>query len=81
MVEDTVKRWDRLDILVQNAFSVVGGESRIHDTAEHVDEADWDWGMNVLAKALYLGAKHAVPHMRTGGVRCWLQPRCHQCRR
>ena len=67
MVDDAVTRWGRLDILVQNAFSVVGGESRIHGTAEQVDEADWDWGMSVLAKALYLGAKHAVPHMRSGG--------------
>lgn len=67
MVEEAVTRWGRLDILVQNAFSVIGGESRIHGSAEQVEEADWDWGMNVLARALYLGAKHAVPHMRSGG--------------
>ena len=67
MVEEAVTRWGRLDILVQNAFSVVGGASRIHGTAEQVEEADWDWGMNVIARALYLGVKHAVPHMRQGG--------------
>ncbi|MDA1296662.1 MAG: SDR family oxidoreductase [Chloroflexi bacterium] len=67
MVEEAVTRWGRLDILVQNAFSVIGGESRIHGSAEQVEEADWDWGMNVLARALFLGAKHAVPHMRSGG--------------
>ena len=67
MVEHAAGQWGRVDILVQNAFSVVGGESRIHGTAETVGEADWDWGMNVLAKALYLGAKYAVPHMRKGG--------------
>ncbi len=67
MVDDAVQRWGRVDILIQNAFSVVGGESRIHGTAESVEEADWDWGMSVLTKALYLGAKHAVPHMRKGG--------------
>ncbi len=66
-ISDAVETWGRLDILVQNAFSVVGGESRIHGTAEQVDEADWDWGMDVLVKALYLGAKHAVPHMRRNG--------------
>ncbi len=68
MVGEAVEKWGRLDILVQNAFSVVGGESRIHGSAEQVDEMDWDWGMNVLVKALYLGAKHAVPHMRKTGA-------------
>ena len=67
MIQAAVDEWDRLDILVQNAFSVLGGESRIHGTAESVEEADWDWGMDVLAKALYLGTKHAVPHMRKSG--------------
>lgn len=67
MIGEAVDAWGRLDILVQNAFSVVGGESRIHGTAEQVEEQDWDWGMNVLAKALYLGARHAVPLMRSGG--------------
>lgn len=68
MIGEAVEQWGRLDILVQNAFSVVGGESRIHGTAEKVTEADWDWGINVLAKALYLGAKHAVPQMRKTGA-------------
>ncbi len=67
MVREAVEAWGRLDILVQNAFSVVGGESRIHGTAETVSEEDWDWGIDVLVKALYLGAKHAIPHMRKVG--------------
>ncbi len=67
MIDEAVAEWGRLDILVQNAFSVVGGESRIHGTAETVKEADWDWGIDVLAKALYLGTKHAVPEMRKSG--------------
>jgi NAD(P)-dependent dehydrogenase (short-subunit alcohol dehydrogenase family) len=67
MVAEAVGAWSRLDMLVQNAFSVLGGAARIHGTAEQVAEADWDWGMTVLAKALYLGAKHAVPPMRQGG--------------
>lgn len=68
MIDEAVGHWGRLDILVQNAFSVVGGESRIHGSAEQVEEADWDWGMNVLARALYLGAKYSVPHMRKNGA-------------
>ncbi len=67
MIAEAMEKWGRLDILVQNAFSVIGGESRIHGTAEQVAEEDWDWGMDVLVKALYLGAKHALPHMRANG--------------
>ena len=67
MVDEAVGRWGRLDILVQNAFSVTAGDTRIKGSAEKVPEEDWDWGMAVLAKALYLGAKHAVPHMRKAG--------------
>ncbi len=67
MVEETVDVFGRLDILVQNAFSVISGESRIHGDAVSVEEADWDYGIDVLVKALFLGAKHAVPHMRAAG--------------
>ncbi|MDP6055676.1 MAG: hypothetical protein QF476_04845 [Dehalococcoidia bacterium] len=39
-----------------------------------VDEDGWDYGLDVLLKALFLGAKNAIPQMRaTGGgksVRC-----------
>lgn len=67
MVQEATDRWGRLDILVQNAFSVTAGDTRIKGSAEKVSEQDWDWGMAVLAKALYLGAKFAVPHMRKSG--------------
>ena len=67
MIEHVNEKWHKLDILVQNAFSVIGGESRIHGSAEEVSEEDWDWGMAVLSKAIYLGAKHAVPLMRRSG--------------
>lgn len=67
MVNEAVDRYGRLDILVQNAFGVVAGESRIHGSAITVEEEDWDYGFDVLLKALYLGAKHAVPHMRAVG--------------
>ena len=67
MVTEAVDRYGRLDILIQNAFGVVAGESRIHGSAVTVDEDDWDYGFDVLLKALYLGAKYAIPHMRTAG--------------
>jgi NAD(P)-dependent dehydrogenase (short-subunit alcohol dehydrogenase family) len=67
MVKEAVDRWGRVDILVQNAFSVVNMESQIYGDAVSVPEAMWDAGMAVLAKAVYLGAKHVVPHMRRQG--------------
>jgi NAD(P)-dependent dehydrogenase (short-subunit alcohol dehydrogenase family) len=67
MVNEAVDLYGRLDILVQNAFGVLSGESRVHGSAITVEEEDWDYGIDVLLKALYLGAKHAVPHMRAGG--------------
>ncbi len=68
MIEHAVERWGRLDILVQNAFSPAPDKPSIHGSAVDLSEEGWDWGMGVLAKALFLGAKHAVPHMRaTGG--------------
>ena len=67
MVEEAVGKFGGLDILVQNAFSVISGESRIHGDALSVEEDEWDYGIDVLVKALYLGAKHAIPHMRSGG--------------
>ncbi|MCH7971204.1 MAG: SDR family oxidoreductase [Chloroflexi bacterium] len=67
MVNEAVDLYGRLDILVQNAFGVITGESRIHGSAITVEEDDWDYGFDVLLKALYLGAKHAIPHMRAAG--------------
>ncbi len=67
MVDEAVDAFGRLDILVQNAFSVISGESRIHGDALSVSEDDWDYGIDVLVKALYLDAKSAVPHLRAVG--------------
>lgn len=67
MVDEAVAEFGRLDIVVNNAFSVIAGESRIHGDAVSVDEGDWDYGLDVLVKAIYLAAKHAVPHLRAAG--------------
>jgi len=68
MVDEAVDMYGRLDILVQNAFGVIAGESRIHGSALTVEEDNWDYGIDVLLKALYLGPKNAIPHMTaTGG--------------
>ena len=67
MVNEAADRYGRIDILVQNAFGVLAGESKIHGSAISVAEEYWDYGFDVLLKALYLGAKHAIPHMRASG--------------
>ena len=61
VVEATVARFDRLDILVNNAGS--GARYRVEDTSE----ADWDGQMNVHAKGVFLGTKHAIPQLRKVG--------------
>ena len=67
MVNEAVDLYGRLDILVQNAFGVINGESKIHGTALTVEEDNWNYGIDVLLKALYLGPKNAIPHMRVNG--------------
>ena len=67
MINEAVSEFGRLDIVVNNAFSVIAAESRVHGDAVSVDESDWDYGLDVLVKALYLSAKHAVPHLRASG--------------
>jgi NAD(P)-dependent dehydrogenase (short-subunit alcohol dehydrogenase family) len=67
MVSEAIDRWGRIDVLVQNAFSVVNMESKIYGDAVRVPEKMWDAGMAVLAKAIFLGAKYAVPHMQRQG--------------
>lgn len=62
MVRGATERWGRLDILVQNAWG--GAQSpQIRGSAVEVSEEGWDYGMAVMTKALFLGAKYAVPEM------------------
>jgi NAD(P)-dependent dehydrogenase (short-subunit alcohol dehydrogenase family) len=67
MVETAVKKWRRLDILVQNAFGVATMGSSFQGSADTVSEEAWDRGIAVLQKAIFLGAKYAVPHMKKRG--------------
>ena len=67
MVREAVDRWGRIDILVQNAFGVATMPAGFQGGAEDVEEDAWEYGISVLAKALYLGAKYTVPVMREGG--------------
>lgn len=64
MVDRSMELSGRLDILVQNAYG--GGRGRGGD-AVTIETSDWDSGMGLLARALFLGAKYAVPAMRQSG--------------
>lgn len=62
MVERTVARWGRLDILYANA-----GVPQSPTPVEDLDEATFDRIMAVNVKAVFLGVKCAVPVMKKQG--------------
>lgn len=64
MVEATVSKWGRLDILANNAFDVL---SAGQGDAVEVSEDAWDKGMAVLVKSMFLSAKYAIPEIRKAG--------------
>ena len=57
MVSYTLERWQRLDILVNNAFPVINPVGA--GSALEVSEEGWDQGMAVLTKSIFLAAKYA----------------------
>ena len=65
MVERAVAEFGRLDILVQNAFGVVG--FNVSGSAVEVELDNWRRGMDLLVGTHYLGAKYAVPAMEESG--------------
>ena len=64
MVERAVDEYGRLDILVQNAFGVIGFSD---GSALEVDVESWRKGMDLLVMAHFLGAKYGVPAMTESG--------------
>lgn len=61
MVEDTVARWGRVDILFNNA-----GVSLVK-LLDETTEAEWDQIIGVNLKSVFFGVKHVVPYMRRQG--------------
>jgi NAD(P)-dependent dehydrogenase (short-subunit alcohol dehydrogenase family) len=57
MVRETVERWGRLDVLVNNAgiYFVL--------PLTQVPEEEWDRLMGINLKGVYLGCKYAIPQM------------------
>ena len=65
LVSDTVDRYGRLDIMVNNA-----GVPQRAQPMENVTEDEFDRIFAVNVKALYWSAKHTVPLMRRAGGGC-----------
>lgn len=63
MIAKAVDQWGRLDILVNNAWNL----NEKDGSALTLSESAWDYAMNVMVKAIFLGAKLAVPHMQANG--------------
>jgi NAD(P)-dependent dehydrogenase (short-subunit alcohol dehydrogenase family) len=57
-VAATTERFGGLDVLVNNAGISVKGA--VHE----LDRADWDRAVDVNLTGVYLGTKHAAPHLR-----------------
>ena len=61
MIERTVKQFGHLDILHNNAYWSRNG------LVTDLDEKDWDRTIDVTLKAIFLGAKYAIPAMEKSG--------------
>ena len=55
VIDRTVTRWGRLDILFNNAGVV------LVKSLEETTEAEWDHLMSVNLKSMFFGCKHAIP--------------------
>jgi NAD(P)-dependent dehydrogenase (short-subunit alcohol dehydrogenase family) len=61
MVDDTIGRWGKIDILFNNAGML------LVKTIEQMTEDEWDRVMAVNVKSVFLATRHVVPHMRRNG--------------
>ena len=61
MVDETVKRWGRIDVLFNNAGIL------LVKTVEQMSGEEWDRVMAVNVKSVFLATRHVVPHMRRMG--------------
>ena len=61
VIEATLSRYGKPDVLVNNA-----GIARGHNP-DDLNAEDWDALMNVNARGVFLGMKHAIPEMQKAG--------------
>jgi NAD(P)-dependent dehydrogenase (short-subunit alcohol dehydrogenase family) len=63
IIEETIKEFEKIDILFNNAGIVIGG------TIDTISPEDWDRTMAVNVRGIYLLSKYAIPYLRkTHGV-------------
>ena len=62
LVAFAVSTYGRLDVLMNNAYSSLGGGSVVE-----LDEDAWESSLASSLTAIYLGSKHAIPHMIAAG--------------
>jgi len=61
MIEQTIDRFERVDVLFNNAG--ISPSGRVTD----ISEANWDTCLNIDLKSVFLGAKYVIPHMQRQG--------------
>jgi NAD(P)-dependent dehydrogenase (short-subunit alcohol dehydrogenase family) len=61
MIEETLQRYKRIDVLVNNAAVCPPG------TALTTSEDTWDYVIDVNMKGVFLCCKYAIPHMEKNG--------------
>jgi NAD(P)-dependent dehydrogenase (short-subunit alcohol dehydrogenase family) len=64
MVETTIKRFARIDILVNNAAVLMSYETRAHELSNE----EWDRTINVNLRGYWLCSKYAIPAMMAQGA-------------
>jgi NAD(P)-dependent dehydrogenase (short-subunit alcohol dehydrogenase family) len=63
MVETTLQRLGRIDILVNNAAVLISYETRAHELSNE----EWDRTINVNLRGYWLCSKYAIPSMMSQG--------------
>jgi hypothetical protein len=64
MVQTTLKRFGRIDILVNNAAVLMSYETRAHELSNE----EWDRTINVNLRGYWLCSKYAIPSMMAQGA-------------
>jgi NAD(P)-dependent dehydrogenase (short-subunit alcohol dehydrogenase family) len=62
LVEDTVAKWGRLDIVVPNA-----GINGVFAPIEEITPEEWDQTHHINVRGTFLTVKYSIPHLRESG--------------
>ena len=63
LIETTLQRFERIDILVNNAAVLISYETRAHELSNE----EWDRTINVNLRGYWLCSKYAIPSMMSQG--------------